>query len=280
MNYHHDYHAGNFADVLKHVILARVLTYMKQKPKPMRVIDTHAGAGLYDLQSAEAAKTGEWRDGIGRVFDLEYPPEIRELLEPYFDAVRSVNHGDLRYYPGSPLIARHLMRSDDVLIANELGDAEFERLKLELGRARATTVTHLDARHAVKSLLPPKERRGLVLIDPPFESKNEFADLAISLDEASARFATGTYLIWYPLKDEAAADGFVSHAISKPGTDFLDVRLWVSKPFSGLGLTATGVLILNPPFVLPTELRALMPALEERLAEGPGSRFTLISSAQ
>ncbi|MET0430912.1 MAG: 23S rRNA (adenine(2030)-N(6))-methyltransferase RlmJ, partial [Hyphomicrobium sp.] len=121
MNYHHDYHAGNFADVLKHIILARVVTYMKQKPKPFRVIDTHAGAGLYDLESAEAAKTAEWRDGIGRIFDADLPQDVAKLVEPYLDAVRAVNSAGLRYYPGSPLIARHLMRHDDVLVANELG---------------------------------------------------------------------------------------------------------------------------------------------------------------
>lgn len=280
MNYHHDYHAGNFADVVKHVVLARVLTYMKQKPKPFRVIDTHAGAGLYDLEGAEAAKTAEWKDGIARIFDVELPPPVAELLQPYLDAVRAVNGVGLTHYPGSPLIARHLMRDDDVLVVNELAEDEFRRLKEEFRRAKSTTVLNIDARHAVKSLLPPKERRGLVLIDPPFEDKNEFADLATAVDEALMRFATGTYLIWYPLKDEAAADRFVALATAKPGVDYLDVRLWVSKPFAGLGLTATGVLVLNPPFVLKSELETLMPRLEEHLAEGPGSKFVLQASVQ
>lgn len=280
MNYHHDYHAGNFADVLKHVVLARVLTYMKQKPKPFRVIDTHAGAGLYDLEGAAAAKTAEWKDGIARIFGAELPTPIAELLQPYLDAVRAVNGAGLTHYPGSPLIARYLMRDDDVLVVNELAEDEFRRLKSEFRRAKTTTVLNIDARHAVKSLLPPKERRGLVLIDPPFEDKNEFADLATAVDEALMRFATGTYLIWYPLKDEAAADRFVALATSKPGVDYLDVRLWVSKPFAGLGLIATGVLVLNPPFVLKSELETLMPCLEEHLAEGPGSRFVLQGSVQ
>ncbi|MFA5956438.1 23S rRNA (adenine(2030)-N(6))-methyltransferase RlmJ [Hyphomicrobium sp.] len=279
MNYHHDYHAGNFADVLKHVVLARVLTYMKQKPKPFRVIDTHAGAGLYDLEGAEAAKTAEWQDGIARIFDADLPKYVAELLEPYLDAVRSVNgaglKAGLKYYPGSPLIARHLMRDDDILVANELAEAEFQRLKQELRRAKSTTVLNIDARHAVKSLLPPKERRGLVLIDPPFEEKSEFADLATAVDDAMARFATGTYLIWYPIKDEAAADRFVAVATAKPGVEFLDVRLAVSKPFPGLGLTASGVLVLNPPFVLRAELETLMPCLESYLAEGSGSSFDI-----
>ncbi|RUO98211.1 23S rRNA (adenine(2030)-N(6))-methyltransferase RlmJ [Hyphomicrobium sp.] len=280
MNYHHDYHAGNFADVLKHVVLARVLTYMRQKPKPFRVIDTHAGAGFYDLTGAEAAKTAEWRDGIARLFEVETQEPVTSLLAPYLDVVRAVNSDELRYYPGSPVIARHLMRDDDVLVANELASEEFQRLKLELRRAKATTVLNIDARHAVKSLLPPKERRGLVLIDPPFEEKSEFADLATALDEALARFATGTYLIWYPIKDEAAADRFVAIATNKPGIDFLDVRLAVSKSFPGLGLTASGVLVLNPPFVLKSELEVLMPVLKEALAADTGSHFAIRTSVQ
>lgn len=280
MNYHHDYHAGNFADVLKHVILARVVTYMKQKPKPFRVIDTHAGAGLYDLEGPEAAKTTEWQDGIARIFNADMPSEVAELLEPYLDAVRAVNGVDLKHYPGSPLIARHLMRDEDVLVVNELADAEFQRLKQEFRRAKSTTVLNIDARHAVKSLLPPKERRGIVLIDPPFEDKNEFADLSTAIDEALTRFATGTYLIWYPLKDEAAADRFVAVTTSKPGLEYLDARLWVATPFPGLGLTGTGMLVLNPPFLLKAELETLLPWLEEQLAEGPGSHFSLQVSVQ
>jgi 23S rRNA (adenine2030-N6)-methyltransferase len=280
MNYHHDYHAGNFADVLKHVILARVLTYMKQKPRPFRVIDTHAGAGRYDLEGAEASKTGEWRDGIARIFEADPPSAAAELLSPYLEAVRAVNGNELKYYPGSPLIARHLMRTDDILVANELNGAEFARLKDELRRFKSTTALNIDARHAVKSLLPPKERRGLVLIDPPFEEKSEFSDLATAVDEALTRFATGTYLIWYPLKDEAAADRFVSAATARPSLEFLDVRLAVSKPFAGLGLTASGVLILNPPFVLKEELETVMPVLKELLGESAGSRFELRSSVQ
>lgn len=280
MNYHHDYHAGNFADVLKHAVLARVLTYMKQKPKPFRVIDTHAGAGFYDLEGSEAAKTAEWQEGIARIFNAELPEAAAGLLAPYLDAVRAVNGAGLRYYPGSPLIARHLMRDDDVLVANELASAEFQRLKQELHRAKSTTVLNIDARHAVKSLLPPKERRGLVLIDPPFEEKGEFASLATAVDDALARFSTGTYLIWYPVKDEAAADRFVALATSKPGIDFLDVRLAISKPFAGLGLTSSGVLVLNPPFLLKDELEALMPVLEDQLSEGPGSHFVIRTNVQ
>ncbi|HET6389310.1 23S rRNA (adenine(2030)-N(6))-methyltransferase RlmJ [Hyphomicrobium sp.] len=280
MNYHHDYHAGNFADVLKHVILARVLTYMKQKPRPFRVIDTHGGAGRYDLAGTEAMKTGEWQEGIARLYDAELPAPVAELLAPYLETVRALNEEELRYYPGSPLIARHLMRPDDVLIANELNPEEFARLKAELRRFKATSVLNIDARHAVKSLLPPKERRGVVLIDPPFEERDEFSDLATALDEAMTRFASGTYVIWYPLKDETAADRFVATATSRPGLEFLDVRLAVMKSFAGLGLTASGVLVINPPYTLKSELETIMPVLRDQLAEGSGASFALNSAVQ
>jgi len=277
MNYRHGYHAGNFADVVKHVVLVRVLTYMKQKPRPFRVIDTHAGAGRYDLAGPEAGKTGEWQDGIGRVFHADLAPEVAQLLAPYLDAVRADNEdGELRVYPGSSLIARRLMRADDVLVANEFNGSEFEHLKRELGRAKTTTVLNIDAWHAVKSLLPPKERRAVILIDPPFEAKSEFADLASGLRDAMARFQDGVYLIWYPLKDTEAADHFVADATAlRPGLEFLDVRLAVCRPFPGLGLTAAGVLVLNPPYLLRGELEAVLPVLRDCMAEGEGSSFQL-----
>jgi 23S rRNA (adenine2030-N6)-methyltransferase len=281
MNYRHGYHAGNFADVVKHAVLARVLTYMKQKPRPFRVIDTHAGAGRYDLAGPEARKTGEWQDGIGRIFDAELPAHVADLLAPYLDAVRSANSGGaLKVYPGSSLIARRIMRREDVLVANELNASEFERLKHELGRAKNTTVLNIDARHAVKSLLPPKERRGVVLIDPPFEARSEFADLAVAVGDAMARFSDGVYLIWYPLKDEAAANRFVAEATARPNLEFLDVRLAVSAPFPGLGLTAAGLLIINPPYLLREELEAVLPVLRDRMAEGEGSAFQLSDVVQ
>ncbi|MBN9289970.1 MAG: 23S rRNA (adenine(2030)-N(6))-methyltransferase RlmJ [Hyphomicrobium denitrificans] len=259
MNYRHGYHAGNFADVVKHVVLARVLTYMKQKPRPFRVIDTHAGAGRYDLAGVEAGKTGEWQDGIGRVFNAEFAPPVAELLQ----------------HTGSSLIASRIMRPEDVLVANELSASEFERLKRELGRTRNTTFLNIDAWHAVKSLLPPKERRAVILIDPPFEAKSEFADLVVGVREAMSRFQDGVYLIWYPLKDVEAADRFVAEATSRPGLEFLDVRLAVCAPFPGLGLTATGVLVINPPYLLRGELETVLPALRDCMAEGEGCGFVL-----
>jgi 23S rRNA (adenine2030-N6)-methyltransferase len=280
MNYRHDYHAGNFADVLKHIVLARVIAYMKRKPRAFRVIDTHAGAGLYDLSGTEAGKTGEWREGIARLFDADLPEPAAELLTPYLDAVRAVNApGELTFYPGSALIAGYLMRDCDALVANELNGIEFKRLKDAMRGRKAATLLNIDAWHAVKSLLPPKERRGIVLIDPPFEEADEFMKLTRGVAEATRRFATGTYLIWYPLKDTAAADAFIDETAIRPRAEYLDVRLAICALFPGLGLTACGVLLLNPPYGLEQELETALAVVSELLSEGEGSGFWMTGSA-
>lgn len=279
MNYRHAYHAGNFADVFKHAVLARILTYMKLKPQPFRVIDTHAGAGRYDLTGVEAGKTGEWRDGIARVLAANHDSQVASLLAPYLDAVAAVNadrqSGELTFYPGSPVIARHLMRYDDYLVANECHPEDAELLSAEFRNVHATKILKLDGWQAIKSLLPPKERRGLVLIDPPFEKANEFQILADGLKEGLRRFETGTFLIWYPIKDKAAANRLVAMVHDRPRTKYLDTRLAISDTFPGLGLTHTGLLVINPPFTLRAELEVIGPALAEILAEGTGAGFHL-----
>ena len=276
MNYRHAYHAGNFADVVKHVVLARVLTYMKQKPQPFRVIDTHAGAGRYDLGGLEAEKTGEWREGIGRLAGLAHPDDVSVLLQPYLDAVASANApGALAVYPGSPVIARHLMRAGDILIANELHPLDFASLKHDFARDADTKVLNLDAWLAVKSLLPPKERRGVIQIDPPFEKADEFARMTEALADALKRFATGVFVVWYPAKDAVAAASLVTDAGRACGGRTLDVRLRIATPEPGLGLTETGVLVVNPPYTLKSELERLLPYLAGMLEDGAGAGFHL-----
>jgi 23S rRNA (adenine2030-N6)-methyltransferase len=276
MNYRHAYHAGNFADVVKHVILARVLSYMKLKPQPFRVIDTHAGAGRYNLTGVEAGKTAEWQDGIARVVDANIPANVGALLEPYLGAVASVNIADaLTFYPGSPVIARHLMRAGDVLVANELHPEDYQLLKSEFRRDAETKLLNLDAYVAIKALLPPPERRGVILIDPPFEKTDEFSCLTDAVAKGLQRFANGVYLIWYPIKDQTIADRFISDVSMLGCSKMLDVRLMISDPFAGLGLTETGLVILNPPFTLSAELEILMPFLVECLGEGRGAGFRL-----
>lgn len=277
MNYRHSYHAGNFADVVKHAVLARILTYLKLKPQPFRVIDTHAGTGRYDLAGTEANKTGEWQDGIARLYHATVPDDVAPLLAPYLDAVRSANAGsvDLKVYPGSPLIAHHLLRPGDSLIANELHPEDFAVLKAELRGRTGAKALNLDAWVAVKSLLPPPERRGVILIDPPFEHPDEFDALAEALAGALQRFANGVYLIWYPVKNQFAAGKFVSAAAEFGCSKMLDVRLKICEPFAGLGLTETGLLVLNPPFSLQPELDVLLPYLTATLSQGRGAAFRL-----
>ena len=219
MNYRHAYHAGNFADVLKHVVLALVIDYLKRKDAPFRVIDTHAGIGRYALTSSEAAKTGEWRQGIGRLIGADaeqLPSEVAQAMAPYLDAVRAANApGELAVYPGSPLIARHLMRASDLLVANELHPEDAAALRATLGRDRRIKLITLDAWTALKSLLPPKERRGVVLIDPPFEEEGELARMVEGLDQALRRFRTGVYLAWYPIKDRKPIERFHADLASR-----------------------------------------------------------------
>lgn len=276
MNYRHAYHAGNFADVLKHVILARVVTYMKQKPQPFRVIDLHAGAGRYNLTGVEAGKTGEWLDGIRRLLDADIPDEVASLLAPYLGAVDAVNDsGELKFYPGSPLIARRLMRSSDTLVANELHPEDAALLKGELRGYANAKVTTLNAWTAIKSLLPPPERRGVVLIDPPFEQPDEFAKLTDVIRDGLQRFANGVYVIWYPVKNAAAASQMVTDVSALGCRKLLDVRLKVAEAFPGLGLTETGVVILNPPFNLSAELAIIMPVLAAVLGQDRNASFEL-----
>lgn len=275
MNYRHAYHAGNFADVLKHVILARVITYMKLKPQPFRVIDLHAGAGCYDLAGVEAGKTGEWHDGIGRLMNADLPDDVAALLAPYIDTVSALNApGELNDYPGSPLIARALMRDIDTLVANELHPEEVALLKSTLRRSNCT-ITTLDAWTAIKSLLPPQERRGVVLIDPPFEKSDEFDRLVDALRDGLQRFANGVYIVWYPIKNAAAADRLVARAGQLGCTKLLDVRLRIGEVFPGLGLTETGVLLINPPFSLQGELSAVLPELVACLGQDRHAAFSM-----
>lgn len=277
MNYRHAYHAGNFADVLKHVILARVLVYLAQKPTPFRVIDAHAGTGRYDLGGVEAGKTAEWRDGIGRLMAVAHPAQVQELLRPYLDAVAAVNSGtDISYYPGSPRIAHYLMREGDQLIANELHSDDFALLKADLGHEADTKVMNIDALHAIKSLLPPRERRGVVLIDPPFEKADEFSRLIDMLGEGLKRFANGVFIIWYPVKDRTAANDLRAGAERVAKGKMLDCRLRVCAAEPGLGLTETGVLVVNPPFTLKGELEQLLPYLAGVLQEGRGAGHEVV----
>jgi 23S rRNA (adenine2030-N6)-methyltransferase len=272
MNYRHIYHAGNFADVLKHAVLALIVEHLKLKDAPFRVIDTHAGTGLYDLASEEAQKTGEWRDGIGRILAAELPAGIAAILAPYLDVIRSENDGGdgIVRYPGSPLVARRLMRRGDSLVVNEAHPEDAERLAALFAKDRQTKVLALDGWTALKALLPPKERRGLVLIDPPFEEPGEFKRLMHGLVEAHRRFATGTVMLWYPAKDVRTVQTFLRDVAALGIPKLLSAELFVDTPHADGGLVGTGLVILNPPFTLEAKLKDLLPYLATMLARGKG----------
>ena len=281
MNYRHAYHAGNFADVLKHATLALALQRMTAKPAPLRIIDTHAGVGLYDLTGREAGKTGEWRHGIGRLLGPgaePLPPAVAALLEPYLAAVRAVNppgSDELVRYPGSPMIARHLLRPGDRLIANEFHPDDNAALAAVLARERRAKVLALDGWTALKSLLPPRERRGLVLVDPPFEAQGELERLTTGLAEAHRRFATGVYLLWFPIKDPRPI-ARLQHAVLGLGLPkLLFVDLMIRPARDPDRLNGTGLLIANPPYGLSGQLRELAPVLARRLAQEDGGRATV-----
>ncbi len=272
MNYRHDYHAGNFADVLKHAVLALVIEHLKQKPAPFRVIDTHAGAGLYDLGGSEAEKTGEWRNGIGRLLNARLPAVLQPSLAAYLGAVAAENDGgELHLYPGSPRIARSLIRPVDHLIANELHPEDFRRLKQLFAGDPRVKVLNLDGWVALKSLLPPKERRGVVLVDPPFEEPDEFGRLTRGLASAAKRFAGGIILLWYPIKDRAAVARFHRDLQDLGLAKLLAVELMIRAQRRTDELVGTGLVMLNPPFLLDARLAQLVPSLAETLAQGAGA---------
>jgi 23S rRNA (adenine2030-N6)-methyltransferase len=218
MNYRHAFHAGGFADVIKHIVLVRILTYLHDKPAAFRVIDTHAGAGLYDLTSDEARRGGEWLTGIARVMQARFSEKALSLVAPYLDIVRAFNPDrELKAYPGSPLIARALLRPQDRLTACEVEASARKRLIEALRRDTQARVVDLDGWVALPAFVPPNERRGLVLIDPPYEQKDEFERLAEGFAEAFAKWPTGSYLLWYPVKSRRAADTLARHVADIAG---------------------------------------------------------------
>jgi 23S rRNA (adenine2030-N6)-methyltransferase len=270
MNYRHAYHAGNFADVLKHAVLALVIEHLKLKPSPFRVIDTHAGAGVYDLAGGEAAKTGEWRDGIGRLAGPgaeHLPGEVAVILEPYLQAIAACNpRGEIRSYPGSPRLALALMRPGDRLLANELQPDDAQDLACALAGDARASVLRLDGWLALKSQLPPKERRGAILIDPPFEETDELDRILRGLRDAHRRFATGTYLIWYPIKSRKPVAAFHRALKDAAYSKVLAGELLVRSMRNSDTLNGCGLIVINPPHTLHGKLETLLPFLAERLA--------------
>jgi 23S rRNA (adenine2030-N6)-methyltransferase len=272
MNYRHAFHAGNFADVVKHAAFTRILVHLAQKPAAFRVIDAHAGAGLYDLAGSEASRSGEWRAGIGRLLAAQLAAPVRALLAPYLDAVSALNApGALTAYPGSPALARAFLRTQDRLIACELEPNAAAALARNVARDRRVKAIAIDGWVALNAYVPPPERRGLVLIDPPYEDEGDFARLARGLEAAHRKWPTGIYLLWHPIKGRHEPDAF-ARRLSRAGIGkILRAEFTVGVARADGPLASCGLIVVNPPHTLESELAAILPALSVVLGGKAGS---------
>jgi 23S rRNA (adenine2030-N6)-methyltransferase len=292
LNYRHAFHAGNFADVVKHVAMALCFDRLNAKDAPYRYIDTHAGIGLYDFEGDEAGRSPEWKDGIGRIWDAEAraPEDVRGALAPWLNIVRRLNTGGLQHYPGSPLIAAEMMRKGDAIRLCELHPESAVLLRESMGRDKRVKIEERDGFDALPAYLPPPERRGLVLIDPPFEAgtsgrKLDFEWMLTAALKAVKRWPQGTYLFWRPIKDLEAVQQFDSELVSMlieqggiAAEKLLVADLWVRAIGEGK-LGGAGVVIVNPPYGVEQHLRAAMPWLCDLMAQGPGAGWRLATAA-
>jgi len=281
MNYRHAFHAGGFADVIKHIVLTRILVYLQDKPAAFRVIDTHAGAGLYDRTGDEATRSGEFLTGIARLMQARLSDQAYALVAPYLDIVRAFNpKAELAAYPGSPLIARALLRPQDRMTLCELAPVPRKQLIDALRRDAQARVVDLDGWVALPAFVPPNERRGVVLIDPAFEAKDEFERLADRFATAFVKWPTGIYMLWYPAKSRRATDDLAHQvarcaAATKPAGKVLRIEFSVAPQIEGEALTSSGLLIVNPPWTLQDELKLILPELQKPLGQGGAARFRL-----
>jgi 23S rRNA (adenine2030-N6)-methyltransferase len=273
MNYRHAFHAGNHADVLKHVVLLAMVEAFKRKDAPFFVLDTHAGRGRYLLQGEQAEKTGEARSGVVRLLVLGNLPGI---VQRYLKRVQADNPvGALVAYPGSPLLVAQSMREQDRLVACELQPEEARALEqLFRGDARVSAEMR-DGYAAVKALLPPREKRGFVLIDPPYEAQDEeYPRIASALADGLQRWPTGCFALWYPIKQGRTLNSFMRKVATLPCKSILRAELLVRPDDSPLRLNGSGMLVINPPWKLDQELASAMPVLAKLLADGePSSRL-------
>ena len=266
MNYRHAYHAGNFADCLKHALLAWMLEALARKPAPFFVLDTHAGRGQYDLLADPAERTGEWRDGIARV--LGDPPPS---LAAYAALVER-----LGLYPGSPRLIRALLRPDDRLACCELHPEDHHALARLFGRDRQVSVHLRDGWEALRALLPPAQKRGLVLLDPPYEAPGEFDRVLAGLQTASARFGTAVLAAWYPIKHRSPVTTFLEGVRLSGLRDCVAAELWLREPTDPTRLNGCGLLVRNPPWGFEAAASDMLAALLARLDTGPGAGSAVV----
>ena len=318
MNYRHAFHAGNFADVIKHAVLTRILVHLLGKPAAFRVIDTHAGAGVYDLTGDEASRSGEWRGGIGRLLAAPIAPAVRALLQPYLEVVASFNSASLRSassaplisadagtrhdhsnqddsnqnaqpldsrlrgndqlasasteteyvltsYPGSPALARALLRAQDRLVACELEPKAYALLAHNFARDRRIKTVAIDGWMALNAYVPPSERRGIIVVDPPFEEAQDFTRLAHGLETAYRKWASGIYLLWYPIKGRQEPDALARRLKRSGIARILRAELAVAATLAQGPLGGCGLIVVNPPWTLENELATILPELVKAL---------------
>ncbi len=272
MNYRHGFHAGNFADVFKHALLARILSHLTKKDAPFRVIDTHAGEGAYDLSSAEAGRTGEWREGVGRLVDFALWPEAaRALLSPYVESLGAFVEGRPRLYPGSPLLAQRFLRERDRALFCELRADAYAALSERFRRDARVKALFLDGYKGLGAFVPPKERRGLVLIDPPFERTDEYKAMLSAFLSAHSKWPTGIYALWHPIKFQSETGAFHDAFLKANVRRALRLELCVGG--GALRLNRCGLVVVNPPYGFTEEARAILSLLALRLSQGEGAEF-------
>ena len=275
MNYSHAFHAGNFADVVKHIIVTRLVEYLKKKDAAFRVIDTHAGIGRYDLSGDIAKRSPEFANGIGRLLAAQLPQKAVPLIAPYLEVIRAMNPEGLSLYPGSPLLVRKLLRPQDRLSALELHPEYAKKLTSLFESDVQVRVIELDGWLALNAHVPPKEKRGLVLVDPPFEERGEFERLVDGLVKAHRKFPGGVYALWYPLKDVRAVHDFISALYGTGIPRMLRTEVAIRPSSNPPKLFGSGLIIVNPPYTLEGELRVLLPALAQLLGDTGAGRHKL-----
>ncbi|MCQ8105813.1 23S rRNA (adenine(2030)-N(6))-methyltransferase RlmJ [Methylomonas sp. SURF-2] len=269
LSYRHGFHAGNFADVLKHSLLTLAISALKQKDKPFVYIDTHAGAGKYSFKAEFAQKTGEYQQGIGRIWTAAQPPEE---IRDYLAAVRAENTGkQLVRYPGSPQLVRRLVRSQDRLQLSELHGSDFESLHQLFAGDRQVSLAKEDGLERLSKKLPPIQKRGLILIDPSYEVKSDYNRVVEALQSAHRHFATGVYALWYPIIERAVTDRMLQRLRATGIPKQLRVEHCVTADGALRGMTGSGMLFINPPWQLPAQAESLLPWLNRVLTDGQGT---------
>lgn len=277
LSYRHSFHAGNHADVVKHIVQSLILDALNQKETPYVYHDTHSGVGRYDLTHEWSEKTGEYKQGIARLWQQAHSAELPLAIQSYLHTVELLNRHtssqgsftspiELRYYPGSPRVAKALIRPQDRMVLTELHPSDYPLLEQEFERDRQVKIYKEDGFQRLKASLPPKERRGLVLIDPPYELAHEYRDVVNAIAQSYKRWATGIYAIWYPVVNRCDVEDMIDGLKALNIRKILQIELGVSPDTNQRGMTASGMIVINPPWKLEEQMREILPFLQQTIA--------------